>query len=331
MPRNNMPDNWAPAYPSWQSDWSDTTDPLIAGYFGVQADEPARLEAWAERSFAGEHAPFAVERGVHVGAGGARDYMFIAYWRRSDYRKWWALPGNSGWWGSEQRLEDGVGYWREIVAMPFERFETLHSSTMQHGVGVSAEGMDGPILEHGYPGGMRDRIPLTETDDIRRIGNIDSPLSATVSDDGRRVMVTPPKNMCVIRSGQNWSACEGDEKRFYLEKVHPTLLAGMRFLRDNPVESGCYSLRFVLEKDTGWGAMERSFGLGYALDAYAFEEWAKTHPTHLAILRSFMEMVNTFGMDIKLALWHEVTALPTQGCEFEYIACRSNTGLLGYT
>ena len=78
MPRNNMPDNWAPAYPSWQSEWSDTTDPLIAGYFGVQADEPARLEAWAARSFAGEHAPFAVERGVHVGAGGARDYMFIA-------------------------------------------------------------------------------------------------------------------------------------------------------------------------------------------------------------------------------------------------------------
>ena len=123
--------------------------------------------------------------------------------------------------------------------------------------------------------------------------------------------------MCVIRSGQNWAACEGDEKKFYLEKVHPTLLAGMRFLRDNPVESGCYSLRFVLEKDTGWGAMERSFGLGYALDAYAFEEWAKTHPTHLAILGSFMEMVNTFGMDIKLALWHEVTALPKQDCEFE--------------
>ena len=152
MPRKNMPENWEPAYPSWQSDWADTGDPLVAGYFGVQAGEPVALETWAAQSFAGEHAPFAVERGLHVDGHGAPDYIYISYWRRSVYRKWWKLSGNSGWWGDRNRLSDGVGYWREIIEMPFERFETLHSSTHQHGVGVSAEGMDGPIMEHGYPG-----------------------------------------------------------------------------------------------------------------------------------------------------------------------------------
>ncbi len=142
--------------------------------------------------------------------------------------------------------------------------------------------------------------------------------------------MTPPEKMCVIRSGQNWSFCDDEEKAYYLENVHPVLLEGMRFLRDNPVATNCYSLRFVDKKDHDWGAVEQSFSLGYATDIYAFENWAKSHPTHLAITGSFMKMVETFGEEMRLRLWHEVSVLPKDDCEFEYIGCHPKTGLLSY-
>ena len=324
-----MPRNWEPPAPAWQSCWDEQTDPLVSGYFGIQAAEPELLGAWAAGAFAGEHAPFAVERGRHAGRGGLTDYLYIAYWRRSDYHQWWARE--QAWWGDDTRLGEDVGYWREIITMPFDRFETLHSTTEPHGIGVSADGMDGPIMEHGYPGGMRDRIPLSAFHDLRGKGSFDTCLVSRVSDGGQRVVVRPPENMCVIRSGQNWSWCTGEEKTHYLEKLHPVLLDGMRYLRDNPVESNCYSLRFVDKKDHAWGATEQSFGLGYSVDVHAFENWAKSHRTHIAIFRGFLKMVDTFGPEnMKLRLWHEVTAIPADGCEFEYIACHPHTGLLRY-
>ena len=37
MPRANMPPNWQPPAPAWQSLWSETEDALVAGYFGIQS------------------------------------------------------------------------------------------------------------------------------------------------------------------------------------------------------------------------------------------------------------------------------------------------------
>lgn len=328
MPSKNMPRNWQPPVPAWQSVWRDTTDPLIAGYFGVQAQTPALLERWAAQAFTSEPAPLALEQGTYVDQRGVTNYLYIAYWRNTDYRRWWEQQ--AGWWSDAARLTEAAGYWREIIAMPFERFETLHSSETPHGISVSADGADGPILEHGYPGGMRDRIAASEWDDLKAEQSIHARLAAAVSDDGSRVRMTPPPAMCVIRSGQNWSDCGTEEKVWYLEKVHPVLAKGMHFLRDNPAETNCYSLRFVDKTDADWRPLEQSFGLGYATDVYAFENWAKSHPTHLAIFGSFMKMANHFGPELKLRLWHEVTSVTEQGCEFEYINCHPDTGLLGY-
>lgn len=331
MPRKNMPPEWTPPAPAWQSVWEDTNDPLIAGYFGIQADQPTLLDGWAASAFSADHGPAILEQGMYPDRNGIANYLYIGYWHQSEYRQWWANEYISGWWNDARRLKENVGYWREIIAMPFDRFETLHSTEIAHGVGVSADGIEGPIMEHGYPGGMRDRIALSEHHDLRNIESVSTPLKSNIKDSGARVMVVPPENLCVIRSGQNWSFCGDEEKNYYLNKVHPVLLEGMRFLRDNPIETNCYSLRFVDKKNDGWGGTEESFGLGYAADIYAFENWAKSHPTHLAIFGSFMKMVETFADQMKLRLWHEVTVLPGSGCEFEYIQCHPDTGLLGYT
>lgn len=330
MPRRNMPTDWVPPAPAWQSMWHDRQDPLVTGCFGIQADSPAPLDAWAGPALSGGHAPLAVERGRYVDQRQVPNFLYIAYWRRSEYDRWWAIDSNRAWWQDPQRLDDRAGFWREVFAMPFDRFETLHSTEAPHGIGVSANGMDGPILEHGYPGGMRDRIPLSECNDLRNPSGMDDRLPAYVTDRGRRVQVTPPENMCVIRSGQNWEFCSPDQRAWYLEKLHPVLLEGMRFLRDNPRETNCYSLRFVDRKDDSWQDSEQSFGLGYATDVHAFENWAKSHATHIAIFDGFLEMVDAFGPDLELRLWHEVTAVPDKGCEFEYIDCHPATGLLRY-
>jgi len=325
-----MPPDWEPPAPAWESSWNDSSEPLITGFFGIQAKSPALISAWADESFSLPHGPMSVEQGSFVDKAGTTNFVYIAYWRTSEYEKWWANESVSGWWADQQRINDDAGFWREIISMPFERFETLHSTQEPHGIGVSAESVSGPIDNHGYPGGMRDRIKLTDQEELRSAGGIGTKLATTVSDGGERVVVIPPKNMCAIRSGQNWTYCEPEEKAYYQEKMHAVLLKGMAYLRDNPEESGCYSLRFVDTKTDEWGDMTQSFGLGYSTDIYAFEEWAKSHPTHLAIFETFFTMVDTFGENMKLRLWHEVTSLPDSGCEFEYISCNDYTGLLNY-
>ena len=80
---------------------------------------------------------------------------------------WWGQAANSDWWRSDERLAESVGYWREIFNMPVDHLETLHSTETPYGVGTLTEEVEGPIIEHGYPGGMRDRIALSAEDDLR--------------------------------------------------------------------------------------------------------------------------------------------------------------------
>lgn len=330
MPRNNMPDNWIPPAPAWQSDWTASDDPLVSAYFAVQGDNKTHIETWIDQAFNAANGPVSNERASFTDANGCINYVYIAYFRASAYKLWWENPCVCAWWQSKQRLEESVGYWREVFAMPFDRFETLHSSENAHGVGALSPDLQGPIEEHGYAGGMRDRIAASDSENLEQTHSISAKVVCTRSDNGRRVKLTPPSNTCVIRSGQNWSASGDTERDYYLKKIQPVLKRGMQFLSQNPLETNCYSMRLMDVKSDKWENLEQTFGLGYATDVYAFENWAKSHPTHVAIFDQFMQMVQCFAPDMKLQLWHEVTCIPTDGGDFEYICCNTNTGLLGY-
>jgi aldoxime dehydratase len=330
MPRNNMPEDWQPPAPAWQAKW-DKEDDFVVGYFGIQAESVKPLSDWAEVALKAEHAPMRVERGTFIDKKNVKTHLYTIYWKMSEYQLWWALEANCAWWKSTDRENDGVGYFREIITMSRERFETLNSSPVPHGISATADEMEGPIEEHGYAGGMRDRIPLSATQSLRNAFDTNVKLDSHSFTNEKRVVVIPPKNMCVIRSGQNWTECDDDQRHVYLSKVHPTLKKGMAFLQNNPEKTSCFSMRLVDVKDQNWQPLDQTFGLGYATDVYAFEEWAKSHPTHIAILDRFMEMVVSFGENLQLKLWHEVIVLPSSGCEFEYIGCHADTGLLAYT
>jgi aldoxime dehydratase len=231
------------------------------------------------------------------------------------YQQWWQQDAVQGWWQDSAREQEGRPYWREAFAMEDKRFETLHSTPNAHGVSVSAEHIEGPTREHGYSGGMRDRIPQSELEPLSALQG------AERSDNGTRTRLVLPQNTCVIRSGQNWGACDDAQRAFYLEKVHPVLQEGMRFLRDEGADSGCLLMRFAECCDTDWQPITQSFGLGYARDIAVFENWARSHPTHVAIFDTFMQMVEQFGENLTLQLWHEVTVVGKAGIDCEYINC----------
>lgn len=324
-----MPENWQPPVPAWQAKWKGENNFIVA-YFGIQAETAKPLAYWAESALKGEYAPMRIERGSFIDKADVQTHIYIAYWRASVYQAWWALKAHCSWWESTERENEGVGYFREIILMPRDHFETLYSSIEPQGIGATAEEMEGPIDEHGYAGGMRDRIPLSESQSLRNTFDTNVQLKSNRSAKGKRTVLIPPKHMCVIRSGQNWTECDDEQRNTYLSNVHPTLKKGMTFLQNNPKKTSCFSMRFVDIKDENWQPVDQSFGLGYSTDVHAFEEWAKSHPTHLAILDRFMEMVGKFSENLQLKLWHEVSIIPDSGCEFEYIGCHLDTGLLSY-
>jgi heme-containing dehydratase-like protein len=74
---------------------------------------------------------------------------------------------------------------------------------------------------------MRDRIPLSQTDEMGPGGR------PALKRDGSRLRIVPHDNLCLIRSGQNWSETDAPERKLYLEEVEPVLREGMDFLRDD--------------------------------------------------------------------------------------------------
>lgn len=58
-------------------------------------------------------------------------------------------------------------------------------------------------------------MPLAQTDVLAPSGE----MSARICGD--LVTVVPNGNLCLIRSGQEWTETDGDERRTYLEEIEP--------------------------------------------------------------------------------------------------------------
>ncbi|PGH10545.1 hypothetical protein AJ80_07491 [Polytolypa hystricis UAMH7299] len=112
------------------------------------------------------------------------------------------------------------------------------------------ESVSGALKEHTYWGSMRDRLPASQTDDlVGESGQFSQKVAAGCPP--KRVRVPGKRNLAIIRSGQDWSNTYPKERKLYLETMHPVLIKGMSFLRDNGAEVGCYSCRFMDVVDLG--------------------------------------------------------------------------------
>jgi len=319
-------DDFTPPYPAFAARAPQSMTQVVMGYFGVQSRGGDRSNA----AFAAMSALFDAAEGpqhrdvVHfVDAAGYATDMAIAYWGDpAKFQRWFESAEVAGWWRDDGRLNEGVGYFREILAPRDVQYETAYSSARHpEGVGVVMGGMSGEIMEHGYWGSMRDRIPLSQTDELAPSGGL------CVSGDGKgRVAVFGHQNLAVIRSGQDWTETEGEERLLYLEEIEPTLRAGMQFLCDHGADVGCYSNRYVQHVDEHGAAIEKSFGISHWRSLAHLERWAESHPTHLSIFGTFLKHVPQLP---NLRLYHEVSVFDSGAQRYEYIACHPGTGLMG--
>src|SRR5882672_2462022 len=133
------------------------------------------------------------------------------------------------------------------------------------------------VVSVAYWGGMRDRIPLSQTNEMAPGGNPE------LIRDGARLRIVAHDNLCLIRSGQDWSDTETSERKLYLEDVEPVLREGMDFLSDEGVSIGCYANRYMRVLGADGSPTEKSYGRSWWKSLAALERWAESHPTHVRI------------------------------------------------
>jgi len=330
----NLPKDWVPPVDAWQAEFAKGVEEVVFAYFGSQRSK-GTLASDFEQQFrdvaAGQNAPEFTTRAEMVDATGYHTDLFISYWpSRVSFETWWSKSTFARWWEDDKRTQETSGYFREIYSVVPNRFETLFSSRNPTGAGSLGEPLGNPVREHNYWGGMRDRIADSAHDDLASQVGSTLPKPRIQPSRGRRINTKVPSNLCLIRSGQDWGDCGAEELETYLDVVRPKLTAGMAFLRDNPIETGCLSCRLMDETNLDGSPSTKSFGLALFLSMKHLEDWSKSHPTHLAIFKSFFELVESRGGEIDLKLWHEVLVADARTSIFEYVNCHPNTGMLPY-
>lgn len=324
---------WVPPNPAYTNAWDPSLKEIVMVVFGAQAhdggldyDALDPIERFLKAD--AEHAP--VNRDLVSGTDvfGKENRLIIAYWTESGlYQSWRRESGFNAWWESPDREKDTNGWFLESINPSMERLETLTSLTdCVEGV-ASLAPVSAPIKEHGYWGSMRDRIPLSQTDPMK--GNSWRPAQLTDSPDlCGRVVVPPVRNLCVIRSGQDWSQLPPNERKMWDSTMEPTFKRSMDYILHHGNEIGCFDLRLVDHIDADLEKMPKSFGLLYWDDIASAEDWAEHHPTHKAIFDGFFQYVKQLDMNIALRLYHEIYVLDEKQQSFEYIRCHGRTGML---
>jgi aldoxime dehydratase len=322
-----VPDDYQPPYPSFVARHKPAIGRVIMAYFGIQhrgAATAAAMEALAQMAarFAAANGPSHWDRAQYVDQAGFTNVVSVAYWDDAGRFDAWFATAREAWTGNAAE-GGGLGRFIEVLRPRVERYETLFSSLGRpEGVAVLAEAMSDEVQEHAYWGGMRDRIPLSQTSEMAPGG------AARAVRDGASIRVIAHDNLCLIRSGQDWSDTESSERKMYLDDVEPVLREGMDFLRDEGVAIGCYANRYMRVLDADGGESEKSYGQSWWKSLAALERWAESHPTHVRIFGAAMKYLSTLGPNAKLRLYHEVTVAAADEQFFEYLGCHPQTGML---
>jgi len=305
-----------------------SVEQVVTAYFGVQYRTAAGRTAAREQLSVLRRAalvPFGPRHddlAFTVDGAGYETLVWAAYWSDAAAFEQWE-HAVADWWNSNERLQGPCGWFREVALPRVERFETLFSSPdRREGAATLAPSMSGEIREHAYWGSMRDRLAASQTDPLRTAAS--SPRPAP----GRRVRTSGSENLALIRSGQDWSDTEGEERRLYLQQIEPRLREGMQYLSDRGNDVGCLVNRYLVQVDEDLNPLEKSYGLSWWRDLEHMERWSESHPTHLEIFAAFMRMAQRLDFQLRLRLYHEVSVLRAEEQRFEYLNCHPATGLM---
>ncbi|KAL1960678.1 hypothetical protein VTO42DRAFT_6508 [Malbranchea cinnamomea] len=335
----NMPDNYELPYPAYCARFPRSSKHLVTAIVGAQyASEAehdglatAHLSAFMKAGVTSQ--PSFWELASETDSNGAYNIAIIAYWpSKASYTDWTVTSGFQKWWEDLDPNREPIGWFLEVFFPSIDRFETcLSDKEVLEGAAHMGETMSGPIAEHSYWGSVRDRLPICQTDAvIGEKSHIQTRQQRCAVSTGRRIRISGKRNLAVIRSGQDWSRMYPDERKLYLETIHPVLVNGMNFLRDHGDEVGCYSCRFmqIIDPVSHKVDKKRTFGLAYFDDLGSLERWSKQHPTHLNIFDAFLKYTKHLNNNISLRLFHEVLVLEPEQQLFEYVGCHEDSGML---
>ncbi|KAF2641504.1 phenylacetaldoxime dehydratase [Massarina eburnea CBS 473.64] len=338
----STPPNYEPPFPSYCARFPAKMESLVLAIIGAQyasssSNDGAGIST-IKKFMTG--APDAVrpsfwEVAAVTDKKGAYNIAVLAYWPGADIQKKWAEgSGFQTWWDALDAEQEKHGWFVEVLSPSLERFETVFSNhSAPEGAANMQESISGEMEEHGYWGSMRDRLAAAQADKL--VGGkrdiVDGEQKAEVGKTtAKRVRVSGKGNLCVIRSGQDWASTLPDERKLYLETMHPVLIQGMNFLRDNGREIGCYSMNLwdVVDTDTSKADKEKTFGLGFFDDIASLEFWSKSHQTHINIFGGFLMYAKKLDFQLSLKLFHEVFVLQPDQQFFEYVNCHEGTSML---
>jgi len=332
------PEGWKPAFPAWVPAGSAIASEIVFACFGIQSRGPhledfLQFHSWFNEASSGKFAPAHLELAEYIDQTGFSNNVYFAYWESTiDYEAWEAKNCDSGYWTSQDRLSGSAGIWREVSVVPSRRLEALISGVERKRYGLSALSSlpPEPTQTHGYWGSMRDRIPaaaeaalgVNHAPSIKKLKNVASL--------GVHLRIMPPENLCIIRSGQDWSGCSSAEVQGYFSDIYPHLVAGMKFLDENPIETNCVSCRFLSGIENNGIGNHSSSAIAYFMQLSDLEKWSKQHKTHLRIFGSMIKYLEKNLFKSNLNLWHEVYILAIPKYPFEYLNCHPSTGIISF-
>lgn len=329
----NKRDGFVPAVQRYSAEHPEDVSAVSIVYLGMQSsaiDPGARTEFIEQINglFGGEHGPILFDF-AHFMDPAHYDTLFaVAYWYDPEAARQWA--GSSAvnqWWTDPTKDAGTVGYFREAFTASVDHTETILFKEFVRGLSACPMTRIKAMGESGYWGAARDRISASAHD------RLDTPHAAPLQQatdrqsTGRRLRVSAPANLVLIRSGVSWTDCGEEQLNSYLENLKPLLDEGMEHLRQNPVDTGCCCMRQVDSLDKQGETVTENFCAGYFQSLQHLESWAKEHPTHLAIFGRAQNERTKYQERLELRTYHEVFVIDREST-FDYINCHPQTGLL---
>jgi Haem-containing dehydratase len=327
-PPVKKPEGFEPEYVAWEPRFAAHFDGIFLAIFGIEERGPdvGSIRGRLVDTFGLPGGPEILETGTTRAGFGQPGQIWFAYWRtRESYKAWFDQPSVSEFWADDDLLSGDIGLWREECWISLDHNETSYSRDADlTGLGHLSDGLAETHV-HGYWGSARDRIVAAAEADLPGIAKA---FGDQRSGLGQRISVAGPANACLIRTSQDLNLASADQLRVYHEQVEPTLFAGLQFLRSGGRQEGCMGMRLIDEIDVERRDLGRTCGIGFFNSLADLEHWTHEHPTHGAIMESFIGMVQRFEGQPGLHLWHEITVFPAGALRAEYINCSDDGGLL---
>lgn len=326
---HHMPEGWEPPVPAWTAKM-DASVSTTALYIGVQNPDDAAV--WAVKALLAKAGCSDAEHASFTDRVGVFNRVLITYLPQDAvFSIWRQTSGLDAFLNDPAHLQAGYGLWCEAYTFQPGQFETMFSTPDGlEGYGKSAaQETIGPIREHAYWGGVEDRIPNARPGTTEP-GLLEMPVPQKHQTRGKRIDVAGPHNLCLIRSGQDLRSVTGEEREDYDTKIEPALSKGLAFLAETP-STGCFDSRYMKHCSAEGEPIDKTFGMQTFMSIEQLMEWAKSHPTHLAIFTRFQAMAERLEGQFDLRLWHEVAVMPSGSTSAIYVNCHEQTGLLPYT